>query len=493
MADLTVTAEIAAAARKGLELHAAGKSGDGLVSATVRDARRMADREALSEEKVRRMPGWFARHASDKVPGWDEPGEETPGYVAWLLWGGDAAQAWAERKVEELDAEAEDREVRGPDDPPVLITDIDGTLFDGDTPRQTVIDYVNDFDAGVIIVTARYIGTRDATIEQLRGVVRYDQLIMRDEDEPEDVYKERVGKAMMDRFNVLQAIDNDEAARAAYERIGIRAINPDDITSSDDDLLDTDQDDIRGFTIGKVLLVDTKFEHRFVDVSDIEVRDGATGDGMSFRGYAAVFNSWSENLGGFRERIRPGAFSRSLKSRNEIRMYLNHNTDMVLASRRAGTLRLSEDERGLRVDADLPDTTYGRDLSVLMRRGDVNSMSFGFSVPPKGDAWNDAGTERELREVRLAEVSAVTGQPAYSATTAQVRTLDVLADKTGLDAVRMNEAITKLEAGEELSADDAALLDEAISKLRSPDAAASDAANLLLLKKKQLDLAFLAA
>lgn len=491
MADLTVTAEIAAAARKGLELHEAGKSGDGLVPATVADARRMAAREALSEAKVRRMPGWFARHETDRTPGWDEPGEETPGYVAWLLWGGDAAREWAERKVAELDREAE---ARGLDDPPALITDIDGTLFDGDAPRQLVIDYVNDFDGAVIVVTSRYIGTRDDTIEQLRGIVRYDQLIMRDETEPEEVYKERVGNAMLDRFNVLHAIDNSEAARAAYERVGIRAINPDDITSSDDDVSDTDEDDIRGFTIGKVLLVDTKFEHRYVDVSDIEVRDGQNGDGMSFRGYAAVFNSWSANLGGFRERIRPGAFSRSLKSRNEIRMYLNHNTDMVLASRRAGTLRLSEDERGLRVDADLPDTTYGRDLSVLMQRGDVNSMSFGFSVPPKGDAWNEAGTERELREVRLAEVSAVTGMPAYGATTAHVRSLDVLADKTGLDAVRMNEAITKLEAGEELSADDAAMLDEAISKLRTPsDAAASDEANLLLLKKKQLDLAFLAA
>lgn len=248
--------------------------------------------------------------------------------------------------------------------------------------------------------------------------------------------------------------------------------------------------------IGTIRGVDTKFEHRVVDVSDIEMRDGASGDGMSFRGYAAVFNSWSENLGGFRERIAPGAFARSLKSRNEIRMYLNHNTDFVLASRRAGTLRLTEDDRGLAVEADLPETTYARDLSVLMQRGDVNSMSFGFSVPPRGDAWSEDGSERELREVRLAEVSVVSGIPAYSATTAQVRTLDVLADKTGLDAVRMNEAITKLEQGEELSEEDAALLDEAIAKLKPATVeadAGSDAASVLALKQKKLDLLLAAA
>jgi uncharacterized protein len=231
-------------------------------------------------------------------------------------------------------------------------------------------------------------------------------------------------------------------------------------------------------------------EQRFVEVADIEIRDGDTGDGMRFRGYAAIFDSPSEPLP-FIERIKPGAFSRSLKSRNEIKMFVNHDAGRVIGSRRAGTLRLTEDERGLAVDADLPDTTDGRDLSVLMQRGDVNSMSFGFSVPRGGDHFNTAGTERELRDVRLHEVSVVTGFPAYTATSAYVRSLDALSEKTGLDAVRMNDAITKLESGEELSADDAALLDEAIAKLRvMPEEPVVDTASQVLLKKKQLDLAY---
>jgi HK97 family phage prohead protease len=241
---------------------------------------------------------------------------------------------------------------------------------------------------------------------------------------------------------------------------------------------------------------DTNVEQRYVDVADIEVRDGAAGDGMAFTGLAAVYNSRSQDLGGFTETIAPGAFSRSLKSRNEIRMYVNHNADMVLASRRSGTLRLTDTARGLQVDADLPDTTYGRDLSVLMQRGDVSSMSFGFSVPVKGDSWSADGRERELRDIRLHEVSVVTGFPAYSATTAQVRSLDALSEKTGLDAVRMNDAITKLESGEELSVEDAAVLDEAIAKLRVEPVAVEptpDPATQLLLKKKQLDLLYNAA
>ena len=372
--------------------------------------------------------------------------------------------------------------IRGVDDPAALICDVDGTLFDDGAPQSGVIDYVNAFEGAVIIVTARFVSNEETTKDQLRGVVDYDELVMRTTDEPADVYKRRAAEELQQRFNVVAAIDDDEAARDSYDELGIATLDPDDLGSD-------------GFVrsapirIGTMRGVESKFEHRFVDVSDIEVRKGVDGDGMSFRGYGAVFDSWSQNLGGFREKIRPGAFARSLKSRNEIRMYLNHNTDMVLASRRAGTLRLTEDARGLVVDATLPDTTYGRDLSILMQRGDVNSMSFGFSVPPKGDEWNAAGTERELLEVRLAEVSAVTGSPAYTQTSAYVRSLDALSEKTGLDAVRMNEAITKLESGEELNADDAALLDEAIAKLRvDPVVEVAPVANLLLVKQQKLDL-----
>jgi hypothetical protein len=224
---------------------------------------------------------------------------------------------------------------------------------------------------------------------------------------------------------------------------------------------------------------------RRVNTVEFDVRDGeASSDGMSFTGYAAVFNSPSAPLP-FTELIKEGAFQRSLKSRNEIKLFMNHNTDVVLGSTRAGTLRLSEDSRGLLAQADLPDTSAGRDLSVLMKRGDVSSMSFGFSVPPKGDKWSDDGATRELHQVRLHEVSIVTGFPAYEATTASVRSLDILASRTAVDVDALSDAITRLEAGETLEADHADLISEVVSKLRADQPTAND---LLDIKRKQLDL-----
>ena len=205
-------------------------------------------------------------------------------------------------------------------------------------------------------------------------------------------------------------------------------------------------------------------EYRSITTQDFEVRADATADGMSFSGYAAVFDSPSEPLP-FTETIAPGAFRRSLKTHNEVKMFVNHNSDQVLASKKAGTLRLREDAKGLFVEADLPDTTYARDLSVLLRRGDVTSMSFGFSVPAGGDSWSD-GMTRRLNEVRLHEVSVVTGFPAYEATSASVRSLVALAQRTNLDADALAAALTLLENGQELDDDKAGLVIAAVERLR---------------------------
>jgi hypothetical protein len=106
--DLRPTAAMAAAARRGLRLHEEGKSGDGLKPETVARANKIARREELTPEHVREMNAWFARHESaSKSPGWDTPGAEKPGFVAWELWGGSPAQAWSARKVAQMDREAE--------------------------------------------------------------------------------------------------------------------------------------------------------------------------------------------------------------------------------------------------------------------------------------------------------------------------------------------------------------------------------------------------
>lgn len=231
--------------------------------------------------------------------------------------------------------------------------------------------------------------------------------------------------------------------------------------------------------------VERRVSHVEFDVRELDTK----GDKMTFRGYAAVFNSPSQPLP-FTEYIREGAFRSSLKSRNEVKMFKNHNTDIVLGSTRAGTLRLTEDSTGLLAEADLPPTTDGKDLSILMQRGDVNSMSFGFSVPAKGDSWSADGQTRELHQIRLHEVSIVTGFPAYEATTASVRSIDFLATRTAVDADALADALTRLESGEELDGTHADLITEVVSKLRkdAPVDEAQAQADLLELKRKQLDL-----
>ena len=195
------------------------------------------------------------------------------------------------------------------------------------------------------------------------------------------------------------------------------------------------------------------------------------GEGNRFVGYAAVFNSPSQPLP-FTERIAPGAFDRSIRRRNtDIRLYVNHHSDLGLASRRSGTLTLEEDERGLRVEAELPDTTYARDLRALMTSGVVDKMSFGFTVPRGGDSWSDDGSERVLREIALHEVSVVTGFPAYQKTAAAVRALDSLASRTGMAVDELSEALDALAEGETLDADMASRLMEAI-KAATPAPAA---------------------
>ena len=225
--------------------------------------------------------------------------------------------------------------------------------------------------------------------------------------------------------------------------------------------------------------------------SDVEFRSFTgelrqEGDGNTFVGYAAVFNSPSEPLP-FIERIAPGAFAKSLRSRKrDIRLYVNHDSNMVLASRNSGTLRLLEDEVGLRVEADLPDTTAGRDIRELMRTGVVDKMSFGFQVERRGDKWSDDGMERTLTAVRLFEVSIVTGFPAYEATQAAVRSLEKLSERTGMAVDELSEALDLLAEGAELPADKASLLMDAI-KQSSPEPE-PEPVSLLGLKAKQTDL-----
>ena len=163
-------------------------------------------------------------------------------------------------------------------------------------------------------------------------------------------------------------------------------------------------------------------ERRTVTVPELRVVESGEGEEARPRivGYGAVFDQWSEDLGGFRERIRAGAFRKTL-GEADVRALFNHDPNYVLGRTKAGTLALAEDEAGLRFEAEPPDTQWARDLLVSIRRGDVAEMSFGFEV--MRDKWRrreGEPLERELIEVRLWDVGPVTF-PAYPQTSAQVR------------------------------------------------------------------------
>lgn len=151
----------------------------------------------------------------------------------------------------------------------------------------------------------------------------------------------------------------------------------------------------------------------------MEIRESDIGAGRYLVGHAAVFHSLSEDMGGWRERIRPGAFARAIRERQDVRALVNHDPNMVIGRTRSGTLGLVEDDVGLRVRVKLPATTYADDLREVMRRGDVSQMSFGFVV--RLDHWlKENGQQvRELVNLDLLDVSVV-AMPAYTGTDAQL-------------------------------------------------------------------------
>ena len=116
-----------------------------------------------------------------------------------------------------------------------------------------------------------------------------------------------------------------------------------------------------------------------------EVRKNADGS-RSLSGWAATFGDLSEPLSGFREKIQRGAFKQSLKNNDVLCLY-SHNDSQVLGRVSSGTLEIGEDSKGLKFTCKLPDTSTARDLIALLESGDLSQMSFGFSVNPDGDTW----------------------------------------------------------------------------------------------------------
>ena len=153
-----------------------------------------------------------------------------------------------------------------------------------------------------------------------------------------------------------------------------------------------------------------------VDKYSIETREKS--DKRTIVGHAAVFNV-EDGPEFFREKIEPGAFAETIDA-DDVRALFNHDPSLILGRKSAGTLRMVEDDIGLWMEIDVPDTTVGNDLLTSIGRGDITQASFAFR--PIDDTWEtiDGRDVRILKKVRLFDVSPVT-QPFYAATDVGLR------------------------------------------------------------------------
>lgn len=470
--DLSAPQYMREAATQGLAFLAEGYGGEGLTDKTIREAQAMSAGD-VSADKWLRIGPWIERHLVDlDAPAADSESEDYPsnGVVAHLLWGSGPSKddarrtlAFAQGKAAEIDAEANSRMTENllqvKDNKIMNIRAAAGELSVGDYARW---DSSGGLARGEItrIVTTGTLNV-PGTDFRLNATAEDPAALIQLYVESGDGY-DKTDTLVGHRFSTLTKIDEPQPPSDSPTRV-------------------------KGE--GREL----RFFETRVSSADFEVRE--TSEGMTFEGYAAVFGSRSENLGGFTEFVAPGAFTRSIKTRNDVKLLWNHDTGQVLGSTRAGSMSLTEDEKGLRVIANLPNTQLGRDTAELLRTGLVDSMSFGFNVIK--DSWNTAGDERTLQSVRLHEVSIVSF-PAYTATsgTATVRSLSVLATRAEVDAQALELALTKLEAGEDLDTDSRNLLTSVIDKLSpsasfDPEPAPSIIGDLGLLELKKKKMSFL--
>ncbi|WP_170937153.1 MULTISPECIES: HK97 family phage prohead protease [Rhodomicrobium] len=210
-------------------------------------------------------------------------------------------------------------------------------------------------------------------------------------------------------------------------------------------------------------------------LAGLRLEEREAGNAPMLAGYAAVFDTETDIGGFFRERIARGAFGDAIsKASADVHALFNHDSNIVLGRLKAGTLRLAEDAKGLRVEIDPPDTQDVRDLMVKMRRGDIDQMSFAFTMRGGAQRWDESQDPpvRTIEKVgELYDVSVVT-RGAYPTTEVGVRSLEEhqqqrrIAGDAEADALRRrDEKIRNCQAAS------ARIRDERL-KLRLPRSAA---------------------
>jgi uncharacterized protein len=153
-----------------------------------------------------------------------------------------------------------------------------------------------------------------------------------------------------------------------------------------------------------------------------------TGKRPGIRGYAAVYSSLSRDLGGFREEIAPGTFTKALAREPDVIATWDHDPALLLGRTSSGTLSLRDTSYGLLAEiTELPDTPIGRDVAEKIRRGEIHKMSFSFMAPSYNRSTRNVGGHaidiRTLTDCMLVDVAVLSGRPAYNATSVELCSL----------------------------------------------------------------------
>jgi len=352
-------------------------------------ANQIAGKENLSDETLVRTYSFLSRAKTyDQGKFTDEDGKEICGSIMYAAWGGDEMLRWAKRTIETMEENKNERHIKSvvETDEEIVITFGKGEMEEAgykDEERAapdalSVGDFVRWSTSGGnaygVIIQIERDGELEAdsgfkvngTADDPAALIR----IYRYSSEEEAYIERKPALNVVHRFSTLEKFDAEVRSHKA---------------------------------------IIEKREFRM---------ENAEYEGNTIRGYAAVYNSDSEWMGGFYEQIATGAFDEVMD--NDTRAYFNHDENLLLGRVSSGTLRLGSDERGLYYEVDLPNTSYANDLVELMKRGDVNQSSFAFLIDR--DRWEerDGKTYRIIEKVsRLLDVSPV-AQPAYPDATSEL-------------------------------------------------------------------------
>lgn len=359
-------------------------------------ARIIANKEAITEQRLPRIYSFLSRaKVYDKGRFKDEEGKQICGSIMYAAWGGDEMLTWAKKTYEEMEEKELKRHIKNIEE-----TETEIVITFGKGEPMEAAGYKEDERAEAGELKVGDFVSWNSSGGRSQGVVK--EIETNGQIESDSGFK--VNGTAEDPAALISIYEYDSEESAFIERKP-----PLRVAHLFSTLTKVEGAEVRSLS----------------EVVEQRAYDGelkAAVEGRTVEGYASVFNSMSEDLGGFREIILPGAFSNVLD--NDVRALYNHDSNYLLARTTSGTLELKEDDKGLYYRFEMPKTSYGNDMLELFRRGDLSQSSFGFTV--KKDSWRmeEGQHVRYIERVgSLFDVSPVV-YPAYASASSGLRSAE---------------------------------------------------------------------